>query len=149
VVEAGAGDPKREVAGWCPLGAPARTDDEVLEALTAATLQARFRPDVIRQRWPAIREAFAGFSLAIVAAWPDAAVDELLTRPGMLQNRKKVLAAIRNARDLAAVCRRHGSFAAYVAGFGGDRERLVADVDGWAHYIGAPSIRWFLGCCLG
>lgn len=141
--------PPPEVAGWCPLPeGPARDDDAVFEALAAAVFQARFRPDVIRRRWPDIRAAFDGFALATVASWPDAAADALLDRPGMIRNRKRVLAVLRNARALAEVRRRHGSFAAYAASFGGDTERLVADIDGWAHYVGAPSIRWFLGCVL-
>ncbi|MFN7142371.1 MAG: DNA-3-methyladenine glycosylase I [Myxococcota bacterium] len=137
-----------EVAGWCPLpGGAAPDDDAVFEALAAAVFQARFRPDVIRRRWPDIRAAFADFALDTVATWPDEAVEGLLARPGMIQNRKRVLAVLRNARALAEVCRRHGSFAAYVASFRGDTDRLVADVDAWAHFVGAPSIRWFLGCC--
>jgi hypothetical protein len=137
-----------EVAGWCPLGsAPARDDREVFEALVAATLQMRFRPDVIRRRWPEIREAFGGFDPDVVAAWSDDAVDGVLAHPGVVQNRKRVLAVLRNARALVSVRDRHGSFAAYVASFHGDTDRLVADIDRWAHFIGAPSIRWFLGCC--
>jgi hypothetical protein len=137
-----------EVAGWCPLESrPARDDRDVFEALVAATMQARFRPDVIRRRWPDIRSAFAGFELDVVAAWSDDAVDTVLAHPGMVQNRKRVLAALRNARALALVRDRHGSFADYAASFHGDTDRLVVDIDRWAHFIGAPSIRWFLGCC--
>ncbi|MES2639378.1 MAG: DNA-3-methyladenine glycosylase I [Myxococcota bacterium] len=135
------------VAGWCPVdGALAQGDDAVFEALAAAVFQARFRPDIVRARWPAIRDAFSGFALDEVSAWTDLEADRLLAAPGMIRNPKRVLAVLRNARALAAVSRQHGGFATYVASFAGDHDALVADVDRWAHYVGAPSIRWFLRC---
>ena len=55
------------VPGWNPLGdAPARTDAAIFELLTAAVFQARFRPEIVRRRWPAIRLAFAGFNVSQV-----------------------------------------------------------------------------------
>jgi DNA-3-methyladenine glycosylase I len=133
------------VQGWNPLGGrPAASDDEVFEVLTAAVFQARFRPAVVRARWPCIRQAFAQFDLAVVARWPDLRLDELMQSPGMIRNRKKILATLRNARDLETLAMRFGSVLAYLRSFGGDAEALVRDVDTWAHYIGAPSIRWFV-----
>ena len=105
--------------------------------------QARFRPDVVRRRWPAIRAAFAGFDVAQVAGWPDERVAALLEAPGIVRSPKKIRATLRNARDLAELSRRHGSVRAYLDGFTDD-EALVREVDGWAHYVGAPSIRWFV-----
>lgn len=139
--------PLPEVAGWCPLaGAHAIGDDAVFEVLASAVFQARFRPDIVTARWPAIRSAFVGFALDRVSTWPDEEAERLLAAPGMIRNRKRVLAVLRNARALADVCREHGSFAAYAATFEGAPDVLVSDVDRWTHYIGAPSVRWFLRC---
>ncbi len=136
-----------EVAGWCPFADhPPETDDDYFEALAAAVFQARFNPAIVRQRWPWIRRAFADFRLRTVAGWADAEVERLLAEPGIIRNRKKVQATIRNARDLLQRAERYGSVRAYLESFGTDVEALVADLDGWAHYIGAPSIRWFLRC---
>jgi 3-methyladenine DNA glycosylase Tag len=133
------------VEGWNPLaGRPAATDDDVFELLTAAVFQARFRPAVVRARWPCIRQGFAHFDLAVVALWPDQRVDELIQSPGMIRNRKKILATLRNARDLGLLAAEFGSAVAYLRSFGGDEDALVRDIDTWAHYIGAPSIRWFV-----
>ncbi|MGN2248171.1 DNA-3-methyladenine glycosylase I [Frateuria sp. GZRR35] len=138
------------VEGWNPLGGqPARSDDEIFELLTAAVFQARFRPAVVRARWPAIRHAFADFALATVAAWPDDRLDDLLAAEGMIRNPKKIRATLRNARDLQARSRQFGTAAAYLQSFGGDGEAMVRDVDTWAHYIGAPSIRWFVRALAG
>lgn len=133
------------VEGWNPLaGERARSDGQVFELLAAAVFQARFRPAVVRARWPAIRRAFAGFALATVAAWPDDRLDDLLAAEGMIRNPKKIRATLRNARDLEARSRKFGSAYAYLQSFGGDAEAMVRDIDTWAHYIGAPSIRWFV-----
>jgi DNA-3-methyladenine glycosylase I len=133
------------VDGWNPLGErPAASDDEIFELLAAAVFQARFRPAVVRARWPGIRCAFAGFHLATVAAWPDERLTVLMDAEGMIRNEKKIRATLRNARDLQARSRQYGNALAYVRSFGGDGQALVDDIDTWAHYIGAPSIRWFV-----
>jgi len=133
------------VEGWNPLGdRPAACDEEVFELLTAAVFQARFRPAVVQARWPAIRRSFAGFDLATVAAWPDDRLAQLMDAEGMIRNPKKISATLRNARDLDARRRHYGSALAYLRSFGEDEDALVRDVDTWAHYIGAPSIRWFV-----
>jgi DNA-3-methyladenine glycosylase I len=97
------------VEGRYPLGdQPARRDDQVFELLTAAVFQARFRPAVVRARWPAIRRAFAGLDLAAVSAWPDDRLPGLMAAEGMIRNEKKIRATLHNARDLAARGRRAG-----------------------------------------
>lgn len=133
------------VEGWNPLGdRPAVSDDQVFELLTAAVFQARFRPAVVRARWPEIRRAFAAFDLDAVATWPDAKAAELLAAEGVIRNEKKIRATLRNARDLQERSERFGSAQAYLRSCGDDPEALVRDIDTWAHYIGAPSIRWFV-----
>lgn len=140
----------RIIDGWNPLGGQqATSDDQVFELLTAAVFQARFRPAVVRMRWPAIRRAFAGFDLATVATWPDDRLESLMAAEGMIRNPKKIRATLRNARDLQARAVRFGSAHAYLASFEGREEALVRDLDTWAHYIGAPSIRWFVRACTG
>lgn len=133
------------VPGWNPLGRPPATDDEIFELLAAAVFQARFRPAIVRRRWPAIRRAFAGFDLQTVAAWPDEEVERILEEPGMIRSPKKILATIRNARELL----RRGGPGAWLASVDGGEEELVVAIDAWAHYIGAPSIRWFVRELLG
>lgn len=135
----------RIVPGWNPLGArPASTDDELFELLTAAVFQARFRPDVVQARWPAIRRAFADFHLGTVAGWSDEKAEELLASPGMIRSPKKIRATLRNARELQGLVLQHGSARAWLRSIGDDPEAIVRAVDEWAHYVGAPSIRWFV-----
>lgn len=132
---------------WCPFegGAP-RSDNEHFEALTAAVFSARFHPDIVRNRWPSIRKAFADFALDQVAAWPDGETERILAHPGMIRNRKKVMATLRNARELLDKVKRHGSVHSYLVSRGPSMQALIEDLDGWAHYIGAPSLRCYLHC---
>jgi DNA-3-methyladenine glycosylase I len=138
---------RAELSGWCPFTAAApSTDDEYFEVLTAAVFEARFSAAVVRVHWPSIRSAFADFSLRTVAVWPDSDADRLLDAPGIIRNRKKILATLRNARDLLARAEPYGSVHAYLDAFRPDADALARELDEWAHYIGAPSIRWFIRC---
>ena len=137
------------VEGWNPLeGRPPEYDNQVFELLAAAVFQARFRPDVVRARWPRIRQGFADFDVDEVAAWPDEKLAELLKFEGMIRNPKKIRATLLNARELKDLSRRFGNLQAYLHSFGEDQDALVRDIDTWAHYIGAPSIRWFVQAVL-
>jgi 3-methyladenine DNA glycosylase Tag len=40
-----------------------------------------------------------GAYLRLVSSWPDSQVDRLLAYPGMIRNRKKVIAVLRNGRE--------------------------------------------------
>lgn len=132
---------------WCPFeGRVPRSDDQHFEALTAAVFSARFNPDIVRIRWPSVRKAFGEFHLNLVASWPDSESERLLCYPGMIRSRKKVMATLRNARELAKRAFVHGSVQSYMDAFESDPEALVRELDGWAHYAGAPSLRCYLRC---
>lgn len=103
---------------WCPLQeGGVRTDDEHFETLTA-----------------------------VVASWPEQEIERLMQQPGIIRNRKKIVATLRNAGELMRLRRRYGSVQAYLKNARRGRSGLVQTVDGWAHYIGAPSIRCYLTC---
>jgi 3-methyladenine DNA glycosylase Tag len=102
--------------------------------------------DIVRVRWPSIRKAFVEFDLRLVASWPDTEVDRLLGSPGIIRNRKKVTAVLRNGRDLLRRAERYGSVRAYLSSYRGDDSALIDGLDDWMHYIGAPSIRSYLYC---
>ena len=137
----------KQIPCWCPFAARAPwTDSEHFEALSAAVFSARFSVEIVRKRWPSIRAVFAGFDLRTVASWPDSEVDRLLAYPGMIRNRKKIMAVVRNARDLLVRVEEYGSVRGYLDSFRGDTAALIESLDTWAHYIGAPSIRCYLRC---
>jgi 3-methyladenine DNA glycosylase Tag len=101
---------------------------------------------IVCRRWPSIRQAFADFHLCDVASWSDSDAEQVLVYPGMIRSRTKVLATLRNARELLDKVKVHGSVQSYIASFGTDTQALIDELDGWAHYIDAPSIRCYLHC---
>ncbi|MDO5626909.1 MAG: DNA-3-methyladenine glycosylase I [Mobilicoccus sp.] len=74
----------------------------------------------------ALRAGFAGFDPDAVARFDDAAIERLLDDPTMIRNRRKISAAITNARAVVAL-REHGGLAALVWDDGADETTDDAD----------------------
>ena len=102
-------------------GVPVHDDPTHFEFLVLEGAQAGLSWSTILKRRPGYRKAFAGFDAAKVARFTPARVEKLLTDPGIIRNRAKVEATVRNARAFLAVQEEFGSFDAYVWGFVGGR----------------------------
>jgi DNA-3-methyladenine glycosylase I len=63
------------------------------------------------------RKAFAGFDPVKVARFGAGRRARLLADPGIVRNRAKIEAAVRNARAVVAIQREFGSFDGYIWGF--------------------------------
>ncbi len=98
-------------------GAPLHDDRRLFEFLILEGAQAGLSWELILNRRESYREAFDGFDPAVVAAYGDEKVAELLANPGIIRNRQKVAAAIGNARAFLEAQREFGSFDAYIWGF--------------------------------
>jgi len=79
-------------------GTPLTGDDALFERLCLEAFQSGLSWITILRKRPAFREAFAGFSIAAVAGFGEDDVERLMTDPGIVRNRAKVTAAVRNAR---------------------------------------------------
>ena len=82
-------------SGW---GQPLRGDDRMFERLALEAFQSGLSWITILRKRPAFRAAFADFSIPAVADFDEADVERLLRTPGIVRNRAKIEAAIRNAR---------------------------------------------------
>lgn len=113
-------------------GMPVRDERGVFERLSLEAFQSGLSWATILRKRPAFREAFAGFDPEVVADFGDDDVARLMADAGIVRNRAKVLATIRNARaTLALRDDPEGDLAAYVWSFApGDtpRPRTVAEV---------------------
>jgi DNA-3-methyladenine glycosylase I len=69
------------------------------------------------------RKAFAGFHPRRVARFDRRRIATLLRDPGIVRNRAKVEAAVKNARAFLAIAAEKGSFDRYLWGFVGGRPR--------------------------
>jgi DNA-3-methyladenine glycosylase I len=79
-------------------GTPLRGDDALFERLCLEAFQSGLSWLTILRKRPAFRAAFAGFSIDAVAAFTDADEERLMADAGIVRNRAKVRAAVRNAR---------------------------------------------------
>jgi DNA-3-methyladenine glycosylase I len=79
-------------------GTPLTGDDALFERLCLEAFQSGLSWITILRKRPAFRAAFAGFSIDAVAAFTADDEVRLLADAGIVRNRAKVAAAIRNAR---------------------------------------------------
>lgn len=107
-------------------GAPVHDDRALFEFLILEGAQAGLSWSTILKKRDAYRAAFDGFDPARVAAYDDAKIAALLADPGIVRNRLKIHAAVRNAKAFLAVQAEFGSFDAYIWGFVAGRPRQNA-----------------------
>ncbi|MFG3340477.1 DNA-3-methyladenine glycosylase I [Glycomyces sp. NPDC048151] len=84
-------------------GRPVRGDDALFERVSLEAFQSGLSWLVILRKREAFRKAFAGFSIAKVAAFTDADAERLLGDSGIVRNRMKIEATIANARAADAL----------------------------------------------
>ncbi len=79
-------------------GTPLRGDDALFERLALEAFQSGLSWITILRKRPAFRAAFAGFAIDAVAAFTEVDQARLMADPGIVRNRAKISAAVRNAR---------------------------------------------------
>lgn len=104
-------------------GVPVHDDRVLFEFLILEGAQAGLSWQTILRKRDHYRAAFENFDPCIVAHYNQRKLDELLANPGIVRNRLKINAAIRNARAFLAVQAEFGSFDAYVWRFVGGHPR--------------------------
>jgi DNA-3-methyladenine glycosylase I len=107
-------------------GVPVHDDRVIFEFLILEGAQAGLSWTTILSKRDNYRAAFDHFDARAVASYDQRKVDALLANPGIIRNRLKIHAAIRNAQAFLAVQRESGSFDAYVWRFVGGRPRKNA-----------------------
>lgn len=95
-------------------GVPLRDDRALFEFLILEGAQAGLSWETILKKREAYRAAFDHFDPQVVAQYDDQKVAELLADPGIVRNRLKINAAVRNARAYLQVQAEFGSFSAYL-----------------------------------
>src|SRR5579864_2999352 len=95
-------------------GVPLHDDRRLFEFLILEGAQAGLSWNTILQKRENYRKAFDGFDARKIAAYNAKKVAKLLEDAGIVRNRLKVAAAIRNAKAFLAVQKEFGSFDAYV-----------------------------------
>jgi DNA-3-methyladenine glycosylase I len=98
-------------------GVPVHDDVRLFEFLILEGAQAGLSWLTILNKRENYRKAFDGFDAEKVARYADREVARLLADPGIVRNRLKIEAAIRNARSVLAIRDTHGSLARFLWDF--------------------------------
>ena len=96
-------------------GVPVHDDVGLFERLALESFQAGLSWSTILRKRESFRAAFRRFDPAIVAAFDDGDRERLMADAGIVRNRAKIDATIRNAAAVLATAAEHGSFDAYLS----------------------------------
>ena len=105
-------------------GVPVHDDVRWFEFITLEGAQAGLSWDTILHKREAYRKAFRGFEPGKVAKFGEREVAGLLANEGIVRNRLKINATIRNAKAFLAIQKEFGSFDEYIWRFVGGRPRI-------------------------
>jgi DNA-3-methyladenine glycosylase I len=95
-------------------GVPVHDDRKLFEMLILEGAQAGLSWSTILKKRENYRKAFDNFDAKKIAKYDKAKVAKLLADPGIVRNRLKIAATIRNARAFLEVQKEFGSFDRYI-----------------------------------
>lgn len=98
-------------------GVPLYDDRRLFEFLILETMQAGLSWLTVLRKREHFRGAFANFDPEQVAHFDEAKMAALLADPGIIRNRLKIAAAVRNAQAFLRLTEQVGSFSSYMWGF--------------------------------
>lgn len=102
-------------------GVPVYNDEKLYEMFLLETFQAGLSWITVLNKREAFREAFDGFDPEKVVAYKEEKLNELMNNPGIIRNRRKVEAAVKNTRIFMEIQKEFGSFSNYLWGFTGGK----------------------------
>ena len=95
-------------------GVPVHEDQKLFEMLILEGAQAGLSWLTILKKRENYREAFHGFDASIIAEYDQKEIDRLMRDAGIVRNRLKIEATIKNARGFLHLCEEFDSFAGYL-----------------------------------
>lgn len=114
-------------------GAPVHDDRLLFEFLILEGAQAGLSWSTILKKRPNYRAAFDNFDARKIARYDEKKVAELMANPGIVRNRLKIAATIRNAGAFLKVQKEFGAFDRYIWQFVGgkpivNRRKKLSDI---------------------
>lgn len=105
-------------------GKPLHDDQKLYELLILESFQAGLSWECVLNKRENFHQAFDGFDIEKVAKYDEAKQQALKENPGIIRNRLKIKAAVKNSLVFQEIQREFGSFDAYIWAFtGGEVER--------------------------
>ena len=105
-------------------GVPMHDDSKHFEFLVLEAAQAGLSWAIVLNKREGYRRAFSQFDPAKVARFDKRKIDRLTLDPGIVRNRLKITAAVKNARQFLQVQQEFGSFDNYSWQFVGGRPKV-------------------------
>ena len=115
-------------------GVPLHDDRKLFELLILEGAQAGLSWETILKKRENYRDAFDSFDAHRIAAYDDTKIASLLANTGIVRNKLKINAAVKNSQEFLRVQDEFGSFDAYIWRFvdGSPRQNAVSSLD---HYL--------------
>ena len=98
-------------------GVPKYDDHELFELLILEGFQAGLSWETILNKRKNFQAAFDGFDLDKVAGYGEEKIEQLLQDKGIVRNKLKVRAAVKNANAFKEIQQEYGSFSEYIWGW--------------------------------
>ncbi|MFZ7104170.1 MAG: DNA-3-methyladenine glycosylase I [Peptococcaceae bacterium] len=98
-------------------GVPVHDDHKHFEFLVLESAQAGLSWLTVLRKRENYRRAYDNFEPAKVAAYDESKINELLSNPGIIRNRRKIEASVNNAGRFLEVQKEFGSFDQYLWSF--------------------------------
>lgn len=97
-------------------GQPVYEDGKLFAMLLLESFQAGLSWECVLNKREAFREAFDQFDLEKICAYKEDKVEELMQNEGIIRNRRKITATIKNAKIFKEIQNEYGSFSDYLWG---------------------------------
>jgi DNA-3-methyladenine glycosylase I len=98
----------------CEWGVPLHDDRKFFEFIVLDSFQAGLSWATILRKRENFRLAFDAFDPALIAEYQVEKINELLSNPGIIRNRAKINATVKNARAFLEIQKEFGTFDRYI-----------------------------------
>ena len=98
-------------------GVPVHDDHKLFEMLLLEGFQAGLSWECVLNKREAFREAFDNFDLEKICNYDANKLEELRNNPGIIRNKLKISATVKNAKAFKNIIAEFGSFDKYIWGF--------------------------------
>lgn len=95
-------------------GVPSHDDKYLFELLILESFQAGLSWECILNKRENFRSCFDNFDYEKIANYDEKKIDELMQNTGIIRNRRKIIAAINNAKIYKSLIQEYGSFDKYI-----------------------------------
>lgn len=104
-------------------GQPVYEDTKLFEMLLLESFQAGLSWECILNKREAFKEAFDNFNYKKISNYDDKKIEELMQNKGIIRNRRKITATIKNAQIFMSIQKEYNTFSKYLWHF--PKEKII------------------------